>query len=138
MNSLFIDASYWIAYRDEHEPSHRLARQVMSELFRQRSHFVTTLPVVCEIHAYFSRERAKREQILKDLFGNPIVGVETVSHQDQAAALELLQTHRDKTYSLCDTLSFAVMRRLNLKRALAFDHHFRQFGEFEIIPDQFP
>jgi predicted nucleic acid-binding protein len=27
-----------------------------------------------------------------------------------------------------------IMRRLNIKRAVAFDQHFRQFGEFEVIP----
>ena len=133
MNSIFLDASFWIVYREEKEDNHSAARRIMSELFRQRSHFVTTLPVVCEIHAYFAREQPKREQVLKDLFNNPVVVVENILHQDQRAALEILQSHRDKTYPLCDALSFVVMRRLNVKRALAFDSHFCQFGEFEIL-----
>lgn len=134
MNPIFLDASFWIVYREEKGDNHLPARRFMAELFRQRSHFVTTLPVVCEIHAYFAREQLKRDQILKDFFGNPIVALENILHQDQQAALEILKSRRDKTYSLCDALSFVVMRRLNLKRALAFDNHFRQFGEFEIIP----
>src|SRR5580698_6991491 len=117
MNPIFLDASFWIVYREEKEYQHSLARRVMSELFRQRSRFVTTLPVGCEIHAYFAREQWKREQILKDLFGNPIVTVENIQHQDQQAALEIVQSHRDKAYSLCDAISFVVMRRLNVKRA---------------------
>ena len=133
MNSIFLDASFWIVYREEKEDNHSVARRVMSELFRQRNHFVATLPVVCEIHAYFARDQGKREQILKDFFNNPVVTIEDISHQDQKAALEILQSHRDKTYSLCDALSFIVMRRLNVMRALAFDSHFRQFGEFEIL-----
>jgi uncharacterized protein len=138
MNPIFLDASFWVVYREEKEGNHPLARRVMSELFRQHSHFVTILPVVCEIHAYFARERTKREQILRDLFSNSVVMLENILHQDQQAALEILQSHRDKTYSLCDALSFVVMRRLDVKRALAFDNHFRQFGEFEIIPENFP
>ncbi|HEY1662423.1 MAG TPA: hypothetical protein VGI03_08395 [Verrucomicrobiae bacterium] len=130
----FLDASFWIVYRDEKDANHSTARRVMSDLFRQRTHFVTTLPVACEIHAYFARERQARDQVLNDLFGNPVLTVENISHQDQKAAREILQIHHDKTYSLCDALSFIVMRRLNLKRVVAFDQHFRQFGEFETIP----
>src|SRR5215469_16763679 len=108
MNQVFLDASFWIVYRHEKDDRHSLARRVLGELFRQRSHFVTTLPVICEIHAYYAREQSKRTQILKDLFNNPVVTVENIVHQDQCAALEILQSHQDKTYSLCDTLSFAI------------------------------
>ena len=130
----FLDASFWIVYREEKESNHPVARRVMSELLRQRTLFVTTLPVACEVQAYFARELSKRESILQDLFDNPVLTIENISPQDQRAALETLRSYRDKTYSLCDALSFSVMRRLHLKRAVAFDQHFRQFGEFEVIP----
>lgn len=131
---VFLDASFWIVFREEKDRNHVVARRIVSELFRQRTHFVTTLPVACEIHAYFTREQLKRELILKDLFDNPILAVENISHQDQQAAREILRISRDKTYSLCDALSFVIMRRLNIKCAVAFDQHFHQFGEFEVIP----
>jgi len=63
----FLDASFWIVYRDEKDGNHLVARRAMSELFRQRTHFVTTLPVACEIHAFFAREQHTRELVLKDL-----------------------------------------------------------------------
>jgi hypothetical protein len=40
----------------------------------------------------------------------------------------------DKTYSLCDALSFAVMERLKISRAASFDAHFRQYGKFVVLP----
>ncbi len=131
---VFLDASFWIVHRDEKDGNHPVARRVMSDLFRERIHFVTTLPIACETHAYFARDRQRRELVLKDFLENPVLTTENISHQDQRAAREILQLHHDKSYSLCDALSFVVMRRLNLKRAAAFDQHFRQFGEFEIIP----
>jgi predicted nucleic acid-binding protein len=137
-NRVFLDASFWIVYRDEKELLHPVARRTIGELFHQRVHFVTTLPVACEVHAYFVRSRPKREAILKDFCENPVVMIEEISHRDQTNALELLRHHRDKTFSLCDALSFVTMQRLHLGRALAFDNHFRQFGEFEIIPQNFP
>lgn len=132
-NRAFLDASFWIAYRDEASITNRNAQRILGELFSKRTQFVTTLPVLCEIHAHFSRARRQRELVLTDLCDNPVVAVENISLNDQNTAVELLLTHRDKNYSLCDALSFAVMRRLHLKRALTFDDHFRQFGEFEII-----
>jgi uncharacterized protein len=108
------------------------------ELFRGKPHFVTTLPVVCEIHAHFSRSPLIRNTVLQELCENPLVTIEAVSHHDQRAALTILQTHRDKEYSLSDALSFVIMRRLNIRRAMSFDKHFRQFGGFEVIPEKFP
>lgn len=134
MNLFFLDASFWIVCREEKEINHAVARQILGRLFQQRSRFVTTLPVICEIQAYFAREKQKRALVIKELFNNPVLAIENIVQQDQKAALEILESHGDKTYSLCDTLSFAVMRRLNIKRVLAFDVHFRQFGEFEVIP----
>jgi len=133
MNRVFIDSSFWIVYREENEARWAGAQRMVAELFSQRTYFVTTLPVICEIHAAFSRNRRKREIVLRDLCQNPLVTVEAISHQDQKTALELLQNNQDKTYSLCDAISFVVMRRLQITRVAAFDKHFRQFGEFEIV-----
>ncbi len=130
---IFLDASFWIAYRDERQEHHLQAKDILPRVFREHQAFVTTLPVVCEIHAYFSRSRVKKRVVLDDLFSNPVVHIAEVSAKDQNHALELLRAHLDKNYSLCDALSFVVMRRLKLERALAFDEHFRQFGEFQII-----
>jgi predicted nucleic acid-binding protein len=137
-NPIFLDASFWVIYRNTEELRQPLAAQIVGELFRQKAPMVTTLPVVCEVHAYFARNPMIRETILSELCENPIVTLEEISHQDQNAAIELLRANEDKTYSLCDALSFIVMRRLKIHRAASFDKHFRQFGEFEIIPDKFP
>ncbi len=132
-NRIFVDSSFWITYRDEREARQPQANQIVAQLLQQRAHLVTTLPVVCEIHATFSRSRRKRELILRDLWNNPLVTIENISLQDQSAAVELLRANEDKTYPICDALSFVVMRRLGIRRAASFDQHFRQFGEFEII-----
>lgn len=137
-NSVFLDASFWVAYRDKDQDNHAEAKPLLKDLFRQRAYFITTLPVICEIHAFFSQKLEIRNQILHDFWNNPVVETENVSHQDEAAAIEILRANKDKTYSLCDALSFVVMRRLNIRRAVSFDKHFRQFGEFDIIPDKFP
>ena len=130
---VFPDASFWIAYRDERQNLHEEAKRILGEVFRRRSKFVTTLPVLCEIQAHFSRSLKKKKLVLEDFENNPLVHQEEIAHMDQQRAFELLRRHADKSYSLCDALSFVIIRRVGLKQVLTFDDHFRQFGEFEII-----
>jgi len=131
---VLLDASFWIALRDPREPWHRKARLMAEELLAGRTVFVFTSFVLAETHAHFSRSPAIRVQILDDAQQNPAMRWETVSQGDESAALALLRGNRDKQYSLCDAISFVVMRRLEIPRAATFDSHFRQFGEFEIVP----
>ena len=131
---VFLDASFWIAYRDSREPYHSRAKEALSRLFAQRVRFVTTVPVFCEIHAYFSRHGGRRKTILADFWKNPIVEFENTTYIDQEAAVNLLKRHEDKSFSFCDALSFVVMQRLKVCRVATFDEHFRQVGEFVIIP----
>lgn len=136
INAVFLDASFWVVYRNDEELRQPVACRVVADLFRQKAQIVTTLPVICEVHAYFARNPLVRRIILTEFYENPVVTLEAASLEDQRAALELLRMNDDKTYSLCDALSFVVMRRLNIRRALSFDRHFHQFGEFEVIPNK--
>src|SRR5687768_6655192 len=41
-------------------------------------------------------------------------------------AMALLAARRDKNYSLCDAVSFVIMRARGISEALSTDHHFEQ------------
>jgi predicted nucleic acid-binding protein len=43
-------------------------------------------------------------------------------------ALEVLLARLDKTYSLCDAVSFVLMRERGIMEALTTDRHFEQEG----------
>jgi predicted nucleic acid-binding protein len=67
-------------------------------------------------------------QLVADLTANP--DIETVwpdesLHQE---AMTLLRARPDKTYSLCDAVSFVLMRQRRISEALTTDHHFAQEG----------
>jgi predicted nucleic acid-binding protein len=130
---VMLDASFWIALRDPREPWHQRAREAAEKLLGNRTRFVFTSFVLAETYAYFSRSPAMRAQILDDAQQNPALHWEPVWRSDETAAVTLLRKHRDKQYSLCDAISFVVMRRLGISRAATFDGHFRQIGEFEIV-----
>ena len=59
--------------------------------------------------------------------------VERVRKRDEERAIALLRAHVDKSYSLCNTLSFVVMESLRIREAVAFDRHFRAYGRFTIL-----
>lgn len=48
-------------------------------------------------------------------------------------ALNLLKNHPDKTYSLCDAISFVLMHKRGITDALTTDHHFEQAGFFRLL-----
>ena len=61
-----------------------------------------------------------------DLLDNPHVEVVWVDETLHRSALTLLQERLDKTYSLCDAVSFVLMRERGFTEALTTDHHFEQ------------
>lgn len=48
------------------------------------------------------------------------------------AAEELLAQYEDQDLSYVDAISFVAMRRMEIRHAFAFDHHFRVLG-FELL-----
>jgi uncharacterized protein len=48
-------------------------------------------------------------------------------------ALELLENRKDKTYSLCDAVSFILMRERGISEALTTDKHFVQEGFMRLL-----
>ncbi len=107
MKAVFADSSFWITLRDKRKRNHSIAKSLASELLPARTQLVITMMVLGETEAYFSRTAALRERILRDLWENPVVGIEAIA--------------------------FAVMRRAGLLNALSFDDHFDQFGEFNVL-----
>ncbi len=48
--------------------------------------------------------------------------------RDEDTAIAIVRAHRDKSYSLCDALSFVVMEQLRIREAISFDQDFRSYG----------
>jgi predicted nucleic acid-binding protein len=78
------------------------------------------------------RSSKKRHMVLQDLSNKTVVAIEAVTPHNQQTAFDLLMKQGNKTCSWCNALFFVVKQRLPIPRALTFDDHFRQSGEFEI------
>lgn len=60
-----------------------------------------------------------------------VVWVDPVLHNE---AMALLKSQLDKSYSLCDAVSFVLMRVRNIEDALTTDRHFEQAGFRRLLP----
>ena len=57
-----------------------------------------------------------------------------ITPEDLTQAWRLFQRYRDKEFSFTDCTSFALMERMQISTAFAFDVHFRQYGRFTVVP----
>lgn len=126
----FLDTGYLIALFSGKDAFHTQALLLQAQAVRERRRLLTTDAVVFEVGAAFSRVamRSAGAAIISALLNDPNIEVVPVSKAQRDEAIELFSQHADKDWSLCDCLSFTVMRERGLNSALAADHHFAQAG----------
>jgi predicted nucleic acid-binding protein len=121
-----VDTSAVYALIDRDDTYHRKAVSLLRSLSRRGLNPLLTNFIVAESHALLlSRLGA---EVARDWLLRQIWPVERVTPQDEGKGREIIQKYIDKTFSYTDATSFAVMERLGIKEALAFDPHFRQYG----------
>ena len=92
--------------------------------------------IISEYVALANARRFPRASVLNfvvDLLENPDIETLWVDEPIHRAAVELLTLRQDKTYSLCDAVSFIVMRQRGISEALTTDRHFEQEGFVRLL-----
>ncbi len=87
--------------------------------------------VIAEYVALANARRFPRASVLDfvvDLLSSPDIETVWVDESIHRAAVELLLLRQDKSYSLCDAVSFILMRRRGISESLTTDRHFEQEG----------
>jgi uncharacterized protein len=130
---IFVDTSAWFAYYAPGDVNHSAAREVFR---RARDRFVTIDYVVDELLTLLkTRENPNRAAAAgKTLFEEKTARIEWVEEADVWSAWQTFNRYRDKQWSFTDCVSYVVMQRLRIKKAFAFDIHFRQFGTVAVLP----
>jgi predicted nucleic acid-binding protein len=127
---IFVDTGPFCALFVRSDP-YRARAQVGFEIIDRQDFLpVTTNVVVVETYSLLlarsSREAAMA--FLEWIVGQSSYRLERVTAMDEMNAQDLLRRRSDKSWSLCDALSFVVMKRLHIRKALSFDRHFREYG----------
>lgn len=101
----------------------------MDRLADQRYRLFTTNVLIIESHArILSAIGADHARRFLASFEESRINIVRMRPSDERRAREILFQYTDRDFSLADAISFAVMERLGISLAFAFDQHFVQFG----------
>ena len=124
---MFLDTSGLFCFHHADEPRSDEAQT----LFEAAGSKLTHCYVLAELVALSLARglpRPKTLAFVNALLGHPAVEVVWVGAGLNEEALNLLDARPDKDYSLCDAVSFVLMKQRGLREALTTDHHFEQEG----------
>jgi predicted nucleic acid-binding protein len=125
------DSSAILALLDADDADHERAVAAADHIVADRRPSFVTNYIEAEAHALLLRKLGRaiaRQWLLTG--GLPVL---RVLPQEEERAKTILATHADKDWSLCDTISFAVLESRGARIAFTFDRHFRHYGRFEIL-----
>jgi uncharacterized protein len=124
---MLLDTSGLLCAHHVGETVHATARGLIAATPR----LVTHNYVLAEFVALAEARRLSRLPalaFLTQLVRIPKVEVVWVTEDIHEGAMDLLERRPDKTYSLCDAVSFVLMRQRGIIEALTTDRHFEQEG----------
>lgn len=132
MTAVYVDTSAFLAVLDADDRFHQQAAAVWEELLRAAARLVCSSYVIVETCALVQHRlgmdalRAFHEDVY------PVVNVYWVDSVLHGAAMDAVLTAGKRRLGIVDCVSFALMRRVGIKKAFAFDAHFKEQG-FEIV-----
>lgn len=130
---VFVDTSAFYAMLDDSDPNCGAATSFLSGLVSDGTPLYTSNYVVVEtcslLQNRFGIAAVRRYQ---ESFA-PVVTVRWVDEQVHEEAVQAVLAANRRNLSIVDCTSFALMRRLGIKDAFAFDPHFAEQG-FRVLP----
>ena len=145
---VFVDTSAFIALAAKKDKYHEDAARMYSELLDSHTNLVTTNHVVDEVcnrllwdSTLGHKASRKFGDMVRDI-STPFVLDETNRrlpvfadlvlvypvHKIEGSAWDIFCKYDTAGFSYTDCVSFAVMQKLGIKKAFAFDHHFDILG----------
>ena len=130
----FVDTSFWIAEAIARDSRNADAVALADRL--RDAPAVTSNLVLGEVWTLLSNRLGHFHAVRwLDRFGNEVaVCIERVDAELEAEAWEWLRRRDERPYSFVDATSFALMRKLRIREALAFDGDFAAAGFVELRP----
>lgn len=129
---MLLDTAGLLCLYHQSEPFHQQAIQA----YKANQVRLTHSGVIAEFVALATARRFPRPAVLDyldALINNPDIELVWSDEQLHRDAFALLLARRDKEYSLCDAVSFVIMRQRNIVQALTTDKHFEQEGFVRLL-----
>ncbi len=130
---IFVDTSAWYALFDKNDSDHASAVKFKESL----THSLVTTNYVVDETITLVKNRLSHKIAVEvgiKLWKEAIATLIRVTSSDEKKAWEIFVKYRDKGFSFTDCTSFAVMERLGIAEAFAFDEHFDQYDNLIGLP----
>ncbi len=129
---IFVDTSFWVALRIPRDSRHAEATALLRSVGEM--HLVTSNHVRGETWTFLRKRAGHASAVacLQAIAASPRLDVVHVPGDLEEVALAWLHRHDERRYSFVDATSFAVMRSMKIKDALAFDGDFSAAGFREL------
>jgi uncharacterized protein len=130
---IFVDTSAWYALLDRKDRNHSHAVRFAEE---SRDLLLTSTYILDETVTLVRRHlgHAMAVRFGDRLWNEEIARLVRVSPEEEVRAWTIFARHTDTGFSYTDCTSFALMERLQIDAAFAFDSHFAQYGRFPCLP----
>ena len=129
---MLLDTSGLYCYLDGGDARHSRAVSLLNSATLRLTHNYVLAELIALCNARGIDRRIAIE-FVGELANDPYVTVAWVEQDIHRSAMELLKARPDKVYSLCDAVSFVLMRRHAMSEALTTDKHFEQEGFIRLL-----
>jgi len=127
---VFVDSGAWIALALSRDPLHESARDQWELLQGAGAKLHTSIPVVIETFTFLDRN-ANRDVAMAwraAIYKPGVVRLLPCEPRDLDQAWEFFRRADLHKLSAVDATSFAIMKRVRIRLAYTFDHHFAVLG----------
>ena len=133
---IFIDTAAFIALVDATDKNHQPAERCYREIVQSRNSLVSSNFVICETLNYLRTRISYKVSVefRESVYKSDILEIMYISMDTEEEAYKIFKKYKDKDFSFTDCTSFALMERKKIKKVFSFDHHFIQYGSFQMIP----
>lgn len=131
---IFVDTSAFVAIANRSDQYHLKAKE-----------FLNTLDPGIKLHTsnYIIDETITRIRMIvghksaltfgKEIFSSRLYTIHYIGEEIEKEAFRIFEKYLDKKLSFTDCTSFALMKKLGINKAFAFDEDFVTVG-FEVVP----
>jgi predicted nucleic acid-binding protein len=128
--AVFVDSGAWIALALSRDPLHVQAREQWDLLQGAGARLHTSIPVVVETFTFLDRNADRDVALMwKESVHTPgTVTILPCELRDLKLAWEYFRRADLHKLSAVDATSFVIMKRMRIRLAYAFDHHFAAAG----------
>jgi len=129
---MLIDSSGFLCLYERKETFHKKA----VEFYDSATLRLTTSYILAEYTALAQIRKIPREQIIvfsQNILNDEEIEIVWIDEELHIKAVELIKERRDKNYSLCDAVSFIIMRQRGIAESLTTDKHFEQEGFIRLL-----